>query len=280
MKQSRILILCIFLSVISCTVGTARGSDHHSVSFSVVGDIMQHDLQIETAYNPSCKCYEYKPVFEPVKEYLEKADITIGNLETTLPGDPKKYSGYPEFGAPDSLVTALDYVGFDILTTANNHSLDKGKSGLKRTIKVLDQKGIVHLGTYSSHTEHKKNRVLFVHKNGIKFALLNYTYGTNGIAVPKDVVVNLIDDKKIMEDMALAREAKPDVIVVLYHFGGEYLRQPDEYQKKYVNLAFNEGADIVLGGHPHVLQPFEVKNVKDKFGKQKNRLVIYSLGNF
>ena len=280
-RHKLIPVLILFFSYLNCSVIVAgKNPDNNAVTFSVVGDVMQHDLQLESAYDSKCKCYDYMPVFAPVKTYLEKADVTIGNLETTLPGDKKKYSGYPEFGAPDSLVTALKHVGFDILTTANNHSMDKRKEGLKRTIQVLDKEGIAHLGTYASHAEYQKNRIFQFEKKGIKFALLNYTYGTNEIPVPKDVVVNLIDEKKIIEDIELARKINPDVIIVLYHFGGEYLREPDSFQKKYVDLAFREGADIVLGGHPHVLQKFEINPIKDKYGHTKNRLVIYSLGNF
>jgi len=251
-----------------------------TLTFSVVGDVMCHKAQLDSAYDPKTKTWDFKPWFTEVKPYIELADIAIGNFETTLPGDPKKYAGYPEFGAPDELAIALKDAGFDILTTANNHSMDKGKKGVIRTVDVVKELGFIHLGTYRSKKEWEENRVLIVERKGIKMAMLNYTYGTNGIAVPPDVVVNLIHKNKIVEDMALARSMKPDVIIVLYHFGTEYLRFPDKYQKEMVDLALEEGADIILGGHPHVLQPFTKVETTDRFGNKKKRLVVYSLGNF
>jgi poly-gamma-glutamate synthesis protein (capsule biosynthesis protein) len=276
-KYNFILLLQLLFA---CGLGLTDSIEGESVTFSVVGDLMSHELQLKSAYDQTCRCYDYDPVFARVAPLLSGADLTIGNLETTLPGDPKHYSGYPAFGTPDSFVSTLKKSGFDILTTANNHSMDKGKKGLRRTIDVLNREGILHLGTYRSPSEHKSNRLLIVEKNGMRFALLNYTYGTNGIPVPDDVVVNLIEKGKISEDIDLARSMEPDAIIVLYHFGTEYLRFPDDFQKEMVAHAFHEGADIVLGGHPHVLQPFEIVTVTDRLGKSKKRLVIYSLGNF
>lgn len=252
-----------------------------SVSVSVVGDVMCHAPQLSAAYNAKTKRYEFDSVFAPVKHLLSAADLTIANLETTLPGVRKQYSGYPQFGSPDSLAAALKSAGVDVLTLANNHSVDKLKAGMLRTIKVVDQLGFSHLGTYSSLDDHKKRRALFIERNGIRLAFLNYTYGTNGIRVPKGTVVNLIGKGTgIAADLKWVREQKPDGIVVLYHFGGEYLRAPDKYQKKWVDFALKHGADVVLGGHPHVLQPFGVREVTDRYGETRKRLIAFSLGNF
>lgn len=251
-----------------------------SVSFSIVGDIMVHSWQLKTAYRPQDDLYDFTAVFSPVKELLSAADFTVGNLETTLPGDQKEYAGYPLFGAPDALVTALKAAGFKLLTTANNHCLDKGKKGLERTIKTLDQQGLLHLGTYVSREEYESRRPLVLEKNGITMALLAYTYGTNGIPPPPGVVVDLIDKCQIACDLASAREKRPDIIMVFFHFGEEYQRTPNDFQKELAALAFWEGADIIVGSHPHVLQPFELKEIPDKFGITKPRLAAYSLGNF
>lgn len=175
---------------------------------------------------------------------------------------------------------ALKDAGFDILTTSNNHSVDTGRKGIDHTIDTLDSLGISHLGTYKSIEEFEKNRILLYTKNGINFAFLSYSYSTNGIAIPKDKVVNIIDKDRIREDIQLARSKKPDVLIVAYHFGTEYARFPDKFQKEMVDFAFQEGADIILGGHPHVLQPYELDWIQDKYGERKQRLVIYSLGNF
>ncbi|MCR9141451.1 MAG: CapA family protein [bacterium] len=260
---------------------TGAPEDAASVRLTVVGDVMCHAPQLSAAYNAKKKVYEFDSVFAPVKDLLSAADLTIANLETTLPGSRKQYSGYPQFGAPDSLASALNNSGVDILTLANNHSVDKLKAGMLRTIKVVDQMGFEHLGTYASLDDHKKRRALFIERNGIRLAFLNYTYGTNGIRVPKGTVVNLIGKGAgIAADLKYVRERKPDGIVVLYHFGGEYLRAPDAYQKKWVDFALDHGADVVLGGHPHVLQPFGVRKVTDRYGETRERLIAFSLGNF
>ena len=254
--------------------------EEKTVQVSAVGDIMVHSTQLTSAFDPKCKCHNFHPVFKNIKEYLVSADIAFGNLETTLPGDSKLFAGYPQFGAPDELAHALKDAGFDILTTSNNHSVDTGRKGIDHTIDTLDSLGISHLGTYKSIEEFEKNRILLYTKNGINFAFLSYSYSTNGIAIPKDKVVNIIDKDRIREDIQLARSKKPDVLIVAYHFGTEYARFPDKFQKEMVDFAFQEGADIILGGHPHVLQPYELDLIQDKYGERKQRLVIYSLGNF
>lgn len=251
-----------------------------TLSFAVVGDIMNHELQIKTAYNKECNCWDYKFSFEKVKPYLEQVDLTIGNLETTLPGDPALYSGYPQFGAPDELLDAIQWSGFDILTLANNHSVDKSLLGLIRTRKIVEEKGIIPLGTYYTEEHQKKHSIVFIEKNNIKLALLNFTYGTNGIAVPYPARINQIDLNYLRKQIASAHKLQPDVIILLLHYGTEYKTEPDSYQRYIVNMALMEGVDIVLGGHPHVIQPFEIVKKQDKYGIQKERLIVWSLGNF
>ena len=251
-----------------------------TILISAVGDIMVHSTQLTSAFDQKCKCYNFDPVFKDVKNYLLGSDITFGNLETTLPGDPKLFAGYPQFGAPDELVYTLKDIGFDIVTTSNNHSVDTGRKGIDHTIDTLDKVGIKHLGTYKSQEEFEKNRILLYRVKDFTIAFLSYTYSTNGILVPKDKVVNLIDKARISEDIELAKSLKPDLVVVCYHFGTEYARFPDKFQKEMVDFAFLEGADIILGGHPHVLQPYQVSLLEDKYGEKKQRMVIYSLGNF
>ena len=254
-----------------------------TLSITAVGDIMCHDRQLISAFDYECQCYDFSSTFRKVTPYLSRADISIGNLETTLPGDDTKkpYSGYPQFGSPDSLAQAIKDSGIDVLSLANNHSVDKGLTGILRTLDVTQSLGFFTLGTYRSKEEWKKKRVLILRKKGFRIALLNYSYGTNGLKVPRPAIVNMIDDKKIIADLHYVHDiVKPDLVIVIYHFGKEYKRYPDAFQKKYVNLAFKHGADVILGGHPHVLQPYELQTVKDVFNKKKKRLVIYSLGNF
>lgn len=279
----RKLFILLFLFYGCSTTAALRwfgGEKEKQVTISIVGDIMIHSLQLTTAYKNTCDCYEFDPVFKNINTFLWMSDITIGNLETTLPGDKKLFAGYPQFGAPNELADTLKNSGFDILTTSNNHCVDTGRTGMDNTIKVLDTKGFHHLGTYISPEEYEKNRLLKIEKNGLKLIFLSYTYGTNGIAVPKGKVVNIIDKQLIADDIALAKKQNPDFVIVYFHFGTEYARLPDKFQQDIVNHTFQEGADIILGGHPHVLQPYEVGLVKDKYGVEKERLVIYSLGNF
>lgn len=245
------------------------------IKFAVAGDVMAHGWQLDGAHDEKCDCYDFKPVFATAAPLFKDVDVAIANLETTLPG--KNYSGYPAFGSPDSLVDAVTSAGINLLTTANNHCLDKGKDGLIRTLRVLDEKGIPHLGTYASAKDQENQRIFLLSRNGITVAMLDYTYGTNGIPTPDGVVVNRIDKSQISIDIARARELHVDAVIVLFHFGKEYLNKPDAYQRDIVAHALASGADIVLGGHPHHVQPYELLRYP---GQEKPRLVAYSLGNF
>ena len=249
-----------------------------SVTVSAVGDIMAHETQIAAAFDAKTGRYEFGHVYSYVVDLLSRADITLGNFETTLPG--KSYSGYPCFGAPDAFARALKDAGFDLLNTSNNHSCDKGKAGFLRTLDVLDTIGLMHIGTYRSEGEYLKSRVLSVERNGIRLAFLSYAYGTNGILVPQGTIVSLIDRGRMTDELRLAHSQNPDFIIVLMHFGTEYRIEPDTSQIALVDFLFNEGADVVLGGHPHVLERYEMKEVADRYGEAKKHLVIYSLGNF
>ena len=250
------------------------------VTIAAIGDIMVHGAQLKAAWDDESYGYNFEPVFSQVKDLLSAADLTIGNLETTLPGREKLYSGYPQFGAPDALAEAIKGASVDILNTANNHACDKGERGLVRTIKVLDAYGLLHIGTYRDKTAYETQRILIVERNHIRLALLSYTYGVNDMSIPEGTYIGFIDQQQMTDDVKLARAQNPDFIICLLHWGTEYQRYPDESQKTMIATLFSEGVDIVLGGHPHVLQPFELQSVTDKYGDTRPRLVIYSLGNF
>ncbi len=257
----------------------SRQSAKH-VSFAAVGDVMCHTPQIRSAYKANCQCYLFHTVFRPIRPYVSQVDVAIANFETTLPGHPSKYKGYPLFGAPDSLMRALRYAGIDILSLANNHSLDNGAHGLRRTIQVARRLHLHHLGTYASYTARENTPILILHKKGLRLAFINYTYGTNGLPVPPGMKVNILDQKAIAADLRLAYEARADFTIVLYHFGKEYASKMSRMQKHYVRHAFYHGADVVLGTHPHVVQPYYAQIIQDKYGRRRRRLVAYSLGNF
>lgn len=246
-----------------------------SVSFSVVGDLMVHSTQFRYAQIDSTH-FNFNPVFKYVKKYLSSADFTMGNLETVTAGKEIGWKGYPKFNTPDDFVTALKNAGFDVLFTANNHALDQGELGVERTIKTIKKNGMENVGTYP-----KGNRnYLILYKNYIKIAILAYTYGTNGFSLPDSsrYAINVIRRKKLRKDLLNVRkEENPDLTIVYFHFGDEYNREPSDFQLDYVNYAFRYGADIILGSHPHVIQPVVFwKNKKNFTG----RFVAYSLGNF
>lgn len=258
----------ILLSV--CTI-QSFAQDTTRLSLLFAGDVMGHDSQIASAYDPVKKTYDYSSCFQFVKPYVDSADLAIANLEVTLAGPP--YKGYPQFSSPDQLAMTLKDIGFDALVTANNHSVDRGRKGIERTIDMLDSLGIPHTGTFKDSASKAANTPLILEKNGFRLALLNYTYGTNGIAVPKPNIVNPLDTALIRKDLIDAKAAGPDVIIVFTHWGDEYASMPNKKQKDIAEFCFNHGAQLVIGAHPHVVQPMEWR-------KDKNQFVAYSLGNY
>ncbi len=261
----RVLIFFLFFHC------ACLGQDTTRLSLLFLGDIMQHDTQILSAYDASTGTYNYEPCFRYVKKYFMEADLTIGNLELTLGGSP--YKGYPQFSAPDALASSLKAAGVDVLVTANNHSLDRRKKGLERTIRVLDSLKILHTGTFRDTVERMNDYPLLISKNGFTLALLNYTYGTNGIPVTKPNIVNLIDTAVIRRDLQHAKKMTPDLIIVFMHWGNEYQRQPSKQQKQLAEFCLRHGANLVIGAHPHVLQSME-------WNADKQQVIVYSLGNF
>ncbi len=265
MRKFRVLILILIAT------GSAVAQDTTRLSLLFVGDIMQHDSNIAAALDPISKKYDYSACFEYVAPILRSADLAIGNLELTLAGAP--FKGYPQFSAPDALAVELKRVGFDVLVTANNHSLDRRRKGVERTIKVLDSLEIPHTGTFKDSLERESVYPLVVKKNGFQLSLLNYTYGTNGIPVTKPNIINLIDTVVIKIDLAKARTQQSDAIIVFMHWGAEYQSLPNQEQKRLAALCLREGAKLVIGAHPHVLQPMV-------WNQNEDQLIAYSLGNF
>ncbi|SHE38209.1 poly-gamma-glutamate synthesis protein (capsule biosynthesis protein) [Seinonella peptonophila] len=240
------------------------------VTFAAFGDTMMHEPQIKDG--KTATGYNFNHVFKEVKSYLSKPDIAIGNFEMTLAGPSKPYNGYPLFNAPDQIVDALLNSGVDVMSTANNHAIDTGAAGLKRTYQQLSKKGLLPVGTASKQEEQKPT---IVEKNNIKIGFLAYTEHTNGNPVPQKFLVNKIQSQQIAKDIKQAKTMGAKFVVVSLHFGVEYQRQPNEFQQKVAHQALKDGADVILGSHPHVLQPMEKVMVN---GKQK--LIIYSMGNF
>jgi poly-gamma-glutamate capsule biosynthesis protein CapA/YwtB (metallophosphatase superfamily) len=244
-----------------------------------VGDIMGHGPQIESAMIEKDKVYDYSPCFEYLAPFIKQADLAIGNLELTLPGKPP-YTGYPTFKSPNEVALALRSAGFDLLVTANNHSNDGGLLGLQNTIKVVQDLGFYQTGTFIDSTYRAALYPLIVYKGPFKLAVLNYTYGTNGIPNPKPGVTNVIDEKVIEKDLAQARAHQPDAIIVVTHWGAEYQLNESESQRQLAQKILDWGATFVIGAHPHVVQPIKSHSTKNAEGGARQGLVVYSLGNF
>lgn len=244
------------------------------------GDTLCHKPLFNAAYNKKIGIYDFSPMFKYVEKYFKNSTINIGNCESPMAGAEKGYSGYPRFNAPEHLAIDLKELGVDIMTTANNHSLDKGFSGLESTLNFLDESEIAHVGT--ARTEEEQNTILFKDLNGIKTAFLAYTYGTNGITVPKDkkFCINLIDKDFMLKQINQAKEEGAELIVVSMHWGIEYQTTENVEQDNLAEFLIKNGVDIILGSHPHVLQPMKMLKVETNEGEEKEGLVIFSQGNF
>ena len=264
MKLPFLIFCCIFTTL-------SFGQDTTRLSLLFAGDVMGHDSQIASAYDPTTKKYDYSSCFQFVRPFVDSVDVAIANLEVTLAGPP--YKGYPQFSSPDALAVTLKDIGFDVLVTANNHSVDRGKRGIERTITILDSLQIAHTGTFKDSLLREEQTPLIVEKNGFRLAILNYTYGTNGIAVPKPNVVNHLDTAVMRHDLEKAKNLNPDVVIVFTHWGAEYESLPSKNEKNLADFCLKNGAMLVIGAHPHVVQPMEWR-------KDKNQFVAYSLGNY
>ncbi|MFA7228475.1 MAG: CapA family protein [Melioribacteraceae bacterium] len=284
MKNLSILfILTILSSRLLFYTETASKKDEiipdslQTITLSFVGDLMCHTPQME--YSRTAQdSFDFTPSFREVKNKLSEADLTIGNLETTISGKEERYSGYPLFNSPDEYLSALKESGFDILITANNHTIDRGTKGALRTIEKIKQFGMESVGTFNSSKNRDSIRIVEI--KGIRLAFLAYTYGLNGNFLPQKekFLVNLIDTNLIKSDIARARSGDADVILVYFHFGTENRRMPDMYQRQVVQFTIESGADLIIGSHPHVIQPVEYfTSTKNRIGKG---IVAYSLGNF
>ncbi len=263
-----VLIFIFFFSWGIITAQTPDGSNLYkgtteqnpkTLRIVFAGDIMGHDSQIEAARIDDTDSYDYTDCFKHLKPYLQDADISVGNLEVTHGGPPHK--GYPQFSSPDELTDALLESGFNVMVNANNHALDRGKEGFERTQKVLDEKGMILTGSFLSPGTRELTYPLILEKNGILLALLNYTYGTNGLVVDTPNIVNYLDTLKIRQDIQKAKLVEPDFIIACVHWGKEYEREENSTQQSLAEILFDQGVDAIIGSHPHVVQPisFETK---------------------
>ena len=237
------------------------------------GDIMQHETQLDMARQNDGK-YSFKYSFRHIKELVKSADISVANLETTI--GKSGYSGYPSFCAPDSFLHAVKDAGFKVLLFANNHCMDKGKRGALYTLDMLDSLQISHCGVYRNAKEREERYPLIIEEKGIRVAILNYTYGTNGRDIPHPMVVNLIEKETISRDIQTAKEMSPDAIIACMHWGDEYVSLPPQHIKELSDWLIEQGVDHIIGNHPHVVQPIEIRESKTT---PDRNVVAYSTGN-
>lgn len=263
-----------------------------TATLAVCGDIMSHSPQTNDAYDAASDTYSYLPCFQYVQPWIENADYAVANFETTLNGPP--YSGYPQFCAPDALAKDVKAIGFDLVTTANNHSMDKGFNGVCRTLDVLDEAGLKHVGTYRTQEEFNENNgVVVADVGGISVAFLGYSYGTNGIPIQEansfclnrfntDYAAECVtmDQEKLTRELEYAKTLKTDMIAVMIHWGIEYQTTQNSYQDQVADFLIKNGADLILGSHSHVPQPMMTRTVTMDDGSTRSGFVCYSLGNF
>ncbi len=267
---------CLFLLQAGFLFSQHSG-DSSRLTIVFAGDMMGHGPQYNAAFDSSDGDYNYKPCFRFIKPFIDSADIAIANFEVTLGGKP--YVGYPTFSSPDGLARDIADAGFDILALANNHCYDRGKKGLYRTLSKLDSLKILHLGEYRDSVERVSQYPFIIEKKGFRIAFLNYTYGTNGILTEKPNIVNYIDKKIILSDLAKADSMKVDYKIAIMHWGMEYERKPNKEQSGLARFMAMHGCNAIIGSHPHVIQTFELFR-PDTADSSHVVPIFYSMGNF
>ena len=258
-----------------------------------VGDVMAHLSQLYAANDKATDSYDFTQFFNDASPYLQSADLTIANIETSFKGQAP-YTGYPSFNTPDTLADAVKNAGIDIACFANNHMLDSGLTVLKRGVQMFRDKGFVTSGMRLDASE---KRYTLYEAQGVTFGLLNYTYETprnNGKRTIQSGVLgdeanelinhfgyeeNDADMAAIKEQMELARADGANIIIVFLHWGEEYQHKSNSWQQRIAENLANNGADIIFGSHPHVLQEISYFEV-ERDGETRKVPVFYSLGNY
>ncbi|MDN3450476.1 CapA family protein [Planococcus sp. APC 3906] len=251
----------------------AELSQTRTASISAIGDVLIHGTVYTDAQ--TADGYDFNPMFEKVAPFLSQSDITVANSESIIGGSEIGVSTYPSFNSPYEVGDAMKNAGIDIVSMANNHTLDRGVKAIENAVTYWQSIGIKHTGSHLSAAQEAE--VTTITKNGITFSFLSFTYGTNGVLTPagKDYLVKRIDKEAIQRDLAKAR-TQSDVVVLSLHFGIEYENMPNAEQIDLAHFSADNGADIIIGHHPHVLQPAEWIETSDG----RKAFAVYSLGNF
>jgi len=271
------LLLILLFNLVGFITGADAPGSSAGATLLFAGDAMQHQGQLDQAKaEGKGDVYDYSDCFTYIAPDITEADYAVVNLEVPLGGGPD-YSGYPCFSAPDSYAQALKDAGFDMMLTANNHCLDRRDKGARSTLDALDRLGIDHIGTFRNAAERDSLVPFIKNINGIKVGFLNYTYGTNGIPPRDGMEVALIDRERMAREIKATRDAGAEILTVAIHWGIEYVLLENASQRDLGQWLVDQGVDLVIGGHPHVIQPMKVVR-NEKEGKEA--LIVYSLGNF
>lgn len=238
-----------------------------TISLAMIGDVLLHYRL--ASYK------DFGPSFAPVAPFMQQYDYLIANQESLPVGNKYALSGYPQFSSPDFIIEDLQDAGVDMINIANNHTVDKGEGGVRTLFENIDRYQIPYVGAYKSTEDANTPRIL--EQKGIKIGVVSYTYGTNGLYLPKNspFVINYIHEEKMTADIA-ALKSLVDVTVVLMHWGPEYKTVESDQQRYLANVLNKAGADIVFGTHPHILQPYN--KLLSETGQETH--VFYSIGNY
>lgn len=290
--------LGIFVNILKDSKSNAKtyksvlgSSSSVDITLSAVGDIMVHDDQLKAQYDIATDSYSFDNNFEYISPYISDSNLAIANLETTLAGKDSIYSSFPKFNSPDSLINSLSNSGFDIISTINNHAYDRGTMGLYRTLSIIESEGLESIGTRNNSSS---DNFIIKDINDIKLGITSFSYGEvsenrtslNGLTISDNDKDNLnIFDYKdvnkafesIKQTLDTMNETETDLQVLVIHWGNEYHRNPSDFQKRLAQMLCDYGVDIIIGSHPHVVQPIEMIKSIDN---DNETLVIYSLGNF
>lgn len=269
LMMNKICSFVVYLFLFSCL----RLSAQDSLTILFAGDAMMHQTQLDNTRRGDS--FDLSGYFSNIEKEVQAADIAVVNFEVPLGGKP--YSGYPAFSAPEDFALALQKAGFDFFLLANNHCLDRRTRGLVRTIRMLDSLEIRHTGTFLDLDHRHCTYPMLLRKKDFRIIMLNYTYDTNGLTVDTPRIVNYIDKEVMEADIAEAKLFNPDFIIANMHWGLEYEQIPSREQRRLADWLMEQGVDLVIGCHPHVVQPMELWRGQDGV---PDRLIVYSLGNF
>ncbi len=251
------------------TEGSSNTEEVKTAKISINGDHLMHDIVIWSGYNPETDTYDFNNNYEETKTLTEKMDLAIGNYEGSINPD-LPLSGYPLFNAPPEVADALKNAGYDMVSLANNHIADSGAAGIYTTVEYFENLGVDAFGVNLPGRDSIKIKEV----NGIKLAFLNYSYGFNGmegaLSAEDQSLLSWLDPVRIEQDIKQAKQMA-DAVIVMPHMGIEYQLLPNQEQIDLFHAMVDWGADLVVGNHPHVIQPIEIYN--DTF-------ILYSMGNF